>query len=73
MPASPLQLPASTAAEDPAPYPDDWSETCAMTVACTMDPTCALAFCFGNFWGRRSATPAPASPRKPRFKWLMGA
>ncbi len=58
------------ASDDPAQYPEDWPETVAMTVACTMDPSCALAFGFGYFCGTRGAELAPASPKESRFKWL---
>ena len=52
---------ASTCHDDAAQELEDWAATIALTVACTLEPSCALAFCFG----RKQDRPAPLLPGAP--------
>ena len=48
-------LPAAARADESVQNLDDWAATVALMVATTLEPSCALAFCFGNhdLLGRR--------------------
>ena len=59
-------VPPPTACADVLAQPvEDWSETIAMMVASTMEPSCAFAFCFSNVdffsWFRWGVKPAGAA------------
>lgn len=51
-PTSSRPLPAGLEAASEATAPqslDDWAKAIALTVAATLEPSCALALCFGNY------------------------
>jgi hypothetical protein len=45
---------SSAGADGPAQSPQDWEADITLIVASTLEPSCALAFCFGYDFGRRS-------------------
>ena len=44
----PSSAQAGTCHDAAAQELEDWAATIALTVAGTLEPSCALAFCFGN-------------------------
>lgn len=54
---------------------ETWAETIALTVAGTLEPSCALAFCFGNhqFLSERRAGEKPDVDPPEREPQLSGA
>ncbi len=58
----PSSLPTATSHDAAAQESEDWAATIAQTVAATLEPSCALAFCFGyHFGGPRASEKSDAT------------
>src|SRR5439155_26514531 len=52
---------AGTCHDEAAQELEDWATTIAVIVACTPEPSCALAYCFGNHQFFSQRRPGPKS------------